>query len=106
MVYGLPFVRAVQRGVQFAAEPFVAINVDTSIQLQRAPIGEWLGLDAEVCYGPDGAGVGRASLADTDGALGFAQQSLLLRDAEAHPTEWESDEKRAAAPRAKKQRSR
>jgi hypothetical protein len=97
MVYGLPIVRAVQRGVQFAPQPFVAINVDVSLQLQRAPVGDWLGIDAEVCYGPDGAGVGRAALADVDGALGFAQQSLLLRDAAAPP-----EEEHEPKPRAKK----
>jgi hypothetical protein len=96
MVYGLPIVRAVQRGAQFASQ-LVAINVDTSLQLHRAPVGEWIGLDAEVCYGPDGAGLGRASLADTDGALGFAQQSLLLRDAAARPSEWEEHEPKARA---------
>ena len=89
MIYSLPIVRAVQRGARFEREPFVAINVDTSLQLHRAPVGEWIGLDAEVCYGPDGAGVGRAELSDEEGALGFAQQSLLLRDAAARPTEWE-----------------
>jgi hypothetical protein len=86
MIQSLPIVRAVQRGAQFAPQPFVAINVDTSLQLHRVPVGDWIGFDAEVCYGPDGAGLGRASLADIDGALGFAQQSLLLRDAEARPT--------------------
>jgi len=106
MVYSLPIVRAVQRGAQFAPQSFVAINVDTSLQLNRAPVGEWIGLDAEVSYGPDGAGIGRASLADVDGALGFAQQSLLLRDAAAR-TEWEEDEERQArahAPRAARNR--
>jgi hypothetical protein len=97
MVYGLPIVRAVQRGVQFAPQPFLAINVDTSLQLHRAPIGDWIGLDADVCYGPDGAGLGRASLADVDGALGFAQQSLLLRDAEAPSTYWEPDDEEPEA---------
>jgi Thioesterase-like superfamily len=89
MVYSLPIVRAVQRGARFEPQSFVAINVDTSLQLHRPPVGEWIGLDAEVCYGPEGAGLGRATLADEDGALGFAQQSLLLRDAAARPTEWE-----------------
>jgi Thioesterase-like superfamily len=91
MVYSLPIVRAVQRGAQFAPQPFVAINVDSSLQLHRTPVGEWIGFDAEVCYGPDGAGLGRATLADTEGALGFAQQSLLLRDAAA-PTAWHDDD--------------
>jgi Thioesterase-like superfamily len=90
MVYGLPTVRDVQRGdARFAQQPFVAINVDTSLQLHRAPVGEWIGLDAEVHYGPDGAGLGLADLADVDGPLGYAQQSLLLRDASARPSEWE-----------------
>lgn len=82
MIYSLPIVRDVQRGARIEREPFVAINVDTSLQLHRTPIGEWIGLDAEVCYGPDGAGIGRAALADVEGAVGFAQQSLLLRGAE------------------------
>jgi hypothetical protein len=90
MVYGLPIVRDVQRGSPSGIrQPFVAINVDTSLQLRREPVGEWFGLDAEVRYGPDGAGLGRASLSDTEGALGYAQQSLLLRDASARPSEWE-----------------
>lgn len=90
MVYGLPIVRDVQRGdPRVALQPFVAINVDTSLQLHRAPVGEWFGIDAEVRYGPDGAGLGRASLSDVDGALGYAQQSLLLRDASVRPSDWE-----------------
>jgi hypothetical protein len=90
MVYGLPTVRDVQRGdARFAQQPFFAINVDTSLQLHRAPVGEWIGLDAEVHYGPDGAGLGLAGLADVDGPLGYAQQSLLLRDSSARPTGWE-----------------
>ncbi len=96
MVYSLPIVRDVQRGARFDQEPFVAINVDTSLQLHRAPVGEWIGLDAEVCYGPDGAGLGRASLADVEGALGFAQQSLLLRGATARSAH-EDEETRATA---------
>ena len=101
MVYGLPTVRDVQRGdARFAQQPFVAINVDTSLQLHRAPVGEWIGLDAEVHYGPDGAGLGRASLADTDGPVGYAQQSLLLRDAGGRPSEWE--ERIAARKRTKR----
>ena len=90
MVYGLPAVRDVQRGNPRASQqPFVAINVDTSLQLHRAPIGEWIALDAAVHYGPDGAGLGRASLSDVDGPFGFAQQSLLLRGTSRRASEWE-----------------
>lgn len=104
MVYGLPIVRDLHRGnPRFARQPFVAINVDTSLQLHRAPIGEWIGLDAEVSYGPDGAGLGRASLADVDGAFGYAQQSLLLREASARPNEWEE---RANPQRVRPRRAR
>jgi hypothetical protein len=82
MVYGLPIVRDVQRGDPGSLRAgFVAINVDTSLQLRREPVGEWFALDAELRYGPDGAGLGRASLSDLEGALGYAQQSLLLRNA-------------------------
>ncbi len=89
MVYGLPIVRDVQRGQARVAQPFLAINVDTSLQLHRAPAGPWIALDAEVRYGPDGAGLGRASLFDEDGPLGYAQQSLLLRAASSRHSEWE-----------------
>ncbi|MEM7413306.1 MAG: thioesterase family protein [Myxococcota bacterium] len=96
MVYGLPIVRDVQRGNPIvAAQPFVAINVDTSLQFHRSPRGEWIGFDAEVRYGPHGAGLGRAALCDEDGALGYAQQSLLLRDKQAPPA-WESRLRRDA----------
>jgi hypothetical protein len=86
MVYGLPIIRDVQRGnPRIALQSFVAINVDSSLQLHRTPVGDWIGLDAEVRYGPHGAGIGRASLSDLDGALGYAQQSLLLRDVSVRP---------------------
>ena len=97
MIYGLPTVQAVQRGdPSLLRQPFVAFNVDTSLQLHRAPVGEWFALDAEVHYGPDGAGVGRASLADVEGSLGYAQQSLLLREAAARSNVWEGRVQREA----------
>lgn len=90
MIYGLPIVRDVQRGsARLLEQPFVAINVDTSLQLHRPPEGEWIGLDAEVQYGPSGAGLGRATLSDAEGPIGFAQQALLLRDAQSRPEDWE-----------------
>lgn len=90
MVYGLPIVRDVQRAdPRLMQQDFVAINADTSLQLRRAPIGDWIGLDAEIRYGPDGAGLGRASLSDREGPLGYAQQSLLLRPGSGRPPDWE-----------------
>ena len=82
--------RDVQRGNPIAAQSFVAINADTSLQLNRTPRGEWIGFDAEVRYGPEGAGLGRAALSDVDGPVGYAQQSLLLRDKGDEPPAWES----------------
>jgi hypothetical protein len=87
MVYGLPIVRAVQRGARFER---AAVRRDQRRHVAAAAPRAGRRVDRARRRGllrPDGAGLGRAALADEDGALGFAQQSLLLRDAERAPSE-------------------
>lgn len=54
-------------------------NVDLTASLLRDPIGEWLGLDTTVAFGPDGTGLTESVLSDLDGALGTASQTLTVR---------------------------
>ncbi|MCM0621182.1 thioesterase family protein [Nocardioides bruguierae] len=56
-------------------------NIDLSAHLLRAPVGEWLGLDTRVSFGPGGLGVTATVLHDDSGLLGTSTQSLTVRPA-------------------------
>ena len=56
-------------------------NVDLSIHLWRQPTGEWVGLDTQVVFGPDGQGLTSTVLHDQDGGVGRAEQLLTIRPA-------------------------
>ncbi|RCW40454.1 thioesterase superfamily protein [Halopolyspora algeriensis] len=53
-------------------------NTDLTVHLSREPRGEWIGLDARMDSGPDGAGLAHSTLHDTAGPVGRSAQSLLL----------------------------
>jgi hypothetical protein len=97
MIYSLPIVRAVQRGARFER---AAVRRDQRRHVAAAAPRAGRRVDRARRRGllrPDGAGLGRAALADEDGALGFAQQSLLLRDAERRPSDWDERVRSRAA---------
>ena len=54
------------------------LNADLTVSLSRAPVGDWILLDAESWIGPDGAGIAAGRLADTQGYFGRAVQSLVI----------------------------
>jgi Acyl-CoA thioesterase C-terminal domain/Acyl-CoA thioesterase N-terminal domain len=54
------------------------INADLTVSFARAPVGEWILLDAETWIGATGAGLAAARLADTSGYFGRAVQSLVI----------------------------
>jgi len=54
------------------------LNADLTVSLARAPVGDWILLDAESWIGPDGAGIAAGRLADTRGYFGRAVQSLVI----------------------------
>lgn len=54
-------------------------NTDLTIHLHREPVGEWLGLDVSVSFGPDGIGMTAAVLHDVTGPFGRSQQILTIR---------------------------
>jgi hypothetical protein len=58
---------------------FVFINTDLTVQLVRAPAGEWVCLDSVTRVGPDGVGLAESVLSDEHGRLGRATQTLLVR---------------------------
>lgn len=68
-------------GVASRADPRTLLfpNTDLSIHLFREPVGEWVGLDASVSFGPSGVGLTAAVLHDEQGPIGRAAQTLTLR---------------------------
>ena len=57
---------------------YLFVNVDLVISLFRAPVGEWICLDAETVVGPSGRGLARSTLYDVDGEIGSASQTLFV----------------------------
>jgi Thioesterase-like superfamily len=56
----------------------VFINPDLTLYVERAPAGDWIGLDAETRLGAAGAGVSDSALYDERGRVGRAQQALYV----------------------------
>jgi hypothetical protein len=65
-----------------------AINADLTINLGRAPVGEWTGVATRAWYSTDGMGHARADLFDEDGFVGTCTASLLVDEVAApYPSE-------------------
>jgi hypothetical protein len=60
-------------------EQYLFINADLSIELDRRPVGEWIGLDARTLLRGDGIGWARSVLHDERGPLGVAKQALVVQ---------------------------
>jgi hypothetical protein len=67
-------------GVAVVVDPARAtfVNGDLTIALHRAPVGEWICLDAATTGEAHGIGLTRARLWDTTGLVGRSLQTLLL----------------------------
>jgi len=55
------------------------VNTDLTLHLNRAPVGEWMGVDAATTVGPSGAGSVAGLLFDERGQVGRSAQSLVVR---------------------------
>ena len=55
------------------------VNSDLSIHLLRAPVGEWICVDARTLLAPNGCGLVESQLFDETGLIGRAAQSLVVR---------------------------
>lgn len=60
-------------------DSYLFINADLSIELDRRPVGEWIGLDARTLLHADGIGWSESVLHDERGPLGRARQSLVVQ---------------------------
>ena len=68
-------------GVAVRARPTDVLfpNTDLTVHLFRQPEGEWLGLDTDVTFGPDGIGLTSSVLHDVHGPVGRSAQTLTVR---------------------------
>lgn len=57
---------------------WVFINPDLEIRMNRRPEGEWIHLDSETRISPGGSGIASSTIADQEGWLGLAAQSLFV----------------------------
>lgn len=55
------------------------INTDLTVHVQREPVGEWIGVDANTLIGPDGVGTASSALHDRHGQVAIGAQALLVR---------------------------
>ena len=54
------------------------INPDLTLYIERAPQGEWIGLDAQTIISRDGIGLAESVLFDERGRVGRATQALVV----------------------------
>ncbi|MEI6446717.1 MAG: thioesterase family protein [Actinomycetes bacterium] len=54
------------------------VNADLSVNLLRQPRGEWISLDSTMRISGDGTALSESRLADLDGGIGVAAQSLFV----------------------------
>jgi hypothetical protein len=59
-------------------DDYLYINPDLTLYVEREPIGEWIGLDAQTRIARDGVGVAESVLYDLRGRVGRATQALLV----------------------------
>lgn len=60
-------------------EDYIFINADLTIHLWRAPVGEWIGLNAKTMLMGAGAGTAESVLHDERGPVGRALQALVVQ---------------------------
>ena len=59
---------------------FLFINVDLTVQVERLPEGEWIGVDAVTLPQPSGVGTAESVLFDISGRVGRGLQTLLIAE--------------------------
>ena len=59
-------------------DDYLFINPDLTLYVERAPVGEWIGLDAQTRIAAGGVGLAESVLYDERGRVGRATQALLV----------------------------
>ena len=70
------FVSGMANGLDFTR--WVSINPDVTLQVEREPRGEWIGMEAVTTIADDGVGHSRGSLYDRQGRIGHASSALYV----------------------------
>lgn len=65
-------------GTPLPWDEYVFINPDLTLYIERAPVGEWICLDASMRVHAGGVGLSEAALYDTQGRVGRCLQSLYV----------------------------
>ncbi len=65
-------------GAPLPMDRFAYINADITVQLDRNPVGDWIGIVATSLGHPNGVGRTMTTLHDEAGQTGIALQSLLI----------------------------
>ena len=65
-------------GAPLPMDRFAYINPDITVQLDRSPVGDWIGIVATSLGNPNGVGRTMTTLHDDAGQIGIALQSLLI----------------------------
>lgn len=55
------------------------VNPDLELGLVRRPQGVWIGLDVTTVVSPDGVGITRSTMRDTEGVVGGTSAALVVR---------------------------
>lgn len=66
-------------GSELPFDRFLFINADLTLHLQRAPQGDWIGLDARTLLSVGGPGLAESVLHDKSGPIGRAFQTLVVQ---------------------------
>lgn len=71
----------IANGMAIRADPAAVKypNIDLTAHFVREPVGEWVGFDTRVTFGPGGLGLTASVIHDEDGPLGTVSQSLTVR---------------------------
>ena len=62
---------------EFIGPDWISINPEVSLQIERLPVGEWIGTASEARFGDDGIGMSEGVLFDRGGRVGRAAKSTL-----------------------------
>ncbi len=66
-------------GAPLDLREWLFVNTELTIHVHRAPVGEWMGVDAQTVVGPDGLGTVSGLLFDRRGHTGRSTQALVVR---------------------------
>ena len=59
-------------------DDYLYINPDLTLYIERAPVGEWIGLESQTRIADGGIGIAESVLYDQRGRVGRATQALLV----------------------------